>query len=531
MAALQDGFLRSVQRCGSRCALEAAGSALTYDELAERAGRVAAAVQDADEVGTPLTAVLADRTPAAFAGVLGALLAGHGYVPLNPTYPTERTRLMLERSQARTVVCDPTGAAQLAEVLAGLEPRTVILEGGDHASAGDLAAALPDHRIVGPSDLPAADARRAVELDPQAFAYLMFTSGSTGAPKGVMISHANVRHYVSAMTERYVVDETDRFSQTAELTFDNSIFDLFCAWERGARVCCPERRTLVKPGRWLAERELTIWFSVPSTAIFMRRFGQLKPGRYPSLRWSLFAGEPLPLELAQAWLVAAPNSTVENLYGPTEMTDVCIVHRHDPDDPPYEMGTVPIGRPLPGLAALIADEELREVPPGEIGELLVAGPQVSQGYWRDPGRTARAFVVPPGRDTVHYRTGDRARRPRGDDDPIIFLGRVDYQVQIFGERFELGEVEAVLREASGCDGVAAIGWPVSEAGPTAVTAFVEGDNVDVDAVRVALRERLLGHAVPRHIHAVSELPKNANGKIDRAALTAWLENPTDGSAP
>ena len=529
MRPLVSGFERSVERCGSRPALEAAGQTLTYAELGERAGSIAAAIQQAGDEGPALAGVLADRTPTAFAGVLGALLAGRGYVPLNPTFPIERTRTMIERSGARTIVCDAAGAAQLEQVLAGLDARTIVLPDAD---APTPPADWPGgHRVIAAGELPASDARRVPDADPQALAYLMFTSGSTGTPKGVMVTNANARHYVDNVVERYDPDEHDRFSQTAELTFDNSVLDLFCAWERGACVCCPDRRTLIKPGSWIRERELTVWFSVPSTAIFMRRFGQLKPGSYPSLRWSLFAGEALPLELAEAWLLAAPNSTVENLFGPTEATDVCLIHRFDPLTSPAqsEQGTVPIGHPLPGMSALIADDGLVEVAPGEVGELLICGPQVALGYWQDPERTAQAFVVPPGRDAVHYRTGDRARRPADPGGVVTYLGRRDHQVQIFGERIELGEVEAALRDASGVDAVAAIGWPVTAAGVSGIEAFVAGD-VDADAIRAALQATLLGRMVPRRIHVVPELPLNANGKVDRAVLTAWLEDPVEPPA-
>ena len=358
----------------------------------------------------------------------------------------------------------------------------------------------------------------------------MFTSGSTGTPKGVMISHAGACHYIDVLVERYAITEHDRFSQTAELTFDNSVLDLFCAWERGACVCCPDRRTLIKPGSWLRERELTVWFSVPSTAIFMRRFKQLKPGSYPSLRWSLFAGEALPVELAAAWQEAAPNSTVENLYGPTEVTVDCLIHRFNARTTPAqaEQGTVPIGRPLPDMSARIVGDDLHEVAPGEVGELLVAGPQVALGYWRDPERTAEAFIVPPGCDAIHYRTGDQVRRPANDDGEFTFLGRRDHQVQIFGERIELGEVEAALREASGLDAVAALGWPTSAVGASGIEAFVGGD-ADAGAIRAAVASTLLGHMVPRRIHVLPELPLNANGKVDRGALVAWLERPVQSA--
>jgi non-ribosomal peptide synthetase component F len=340
------------------------------------------------------------------------------------------------------------------------------------------------------------------------------------------VSHTNVLHYVDAMVDRYDIDEHDRVSQTHDLTFDVSVFDLFVTWDRGACVCCPGQRTMLNPGRYVRDARLSVWFSVPSVAMFMRRLGSLKPDSYPDLRWSLFAGEPLPVEVVRAWELAAPGSIVENLYGPTEATVVCALYSWDPHTSPdeCERGLLPIGRPLENLGMLIVDEQLHEVRPGEQGELLVSGPQVTLGYWRDAEKTAAAFVVPPGLKGVHYRTGDVVRRPRRADGPIAFMGRRDQQVKIRGVRIELGEIESALRDASGVDAVAALGWPTTLVGADAVEAFVGSDDIDVVAIRAALAKRLPVHMVPRRVRALAQLPLNANGKIDRAALVKLLES-------
>jgi acyl-CoA synthetase (AMP-forming)/AMP-acid ligase II len=154
--------------------------------------------------------------------------------------------------------------------------------------------------------------------------------------------------------------------------------------------------------------------------------------------------------------------------------------------------------------------------------LLVAGPQVALGYWDDPERTGQSFVVPPGRDRVHYRTGDRVRRPRAGG-PMTYLGRADHQVKIRGVRVELGEVEAAVREATDVDAVVAVGWPVSETGCDGIVAFVGSIDVDVQAARARLRARLPSHMVPRRIELRDALPLNASGKFDRRALVRFLE--------
>ncbi len=524
---LHSGFLRSYEQHPERPALDVAGTRLSYAELHGRAAAIAAtlAQRAPDQPGeVALTAVFASRTTVAFAGLLGALMRGHGYVPLNHALPVARTRSTLERSGCRAVIVDAESADQLPDVLAGSAPGVVVLL-PDAAQVGELAAKLPGHTVLGRGELASAATWEPPPGDGDAIAYLLFTSGSTGVPKGVMVAHRNAFNYLDFFTERYSIGPEDRISQTHDLTFDVSVADMFLAWERGACVCCPPAKTLIRPGGFIREQGLTIWAAVPSTAVFMRRFGMLEPDQYPSLRWILCAGEPLPLELAQAYVAAAPNATVENLYGPTELTIECIYHRFDAQLSPglAEHGTVPIGRPLPNMIPLVADADLREVPPGEKGELLMTGPQVTLGYWRDEKRTATSFVVPPGRDERFYRTGDLVRRPATADEPIRYLGRIDDQIKVRGVRIELGEIEAALRQATGVDAVAAVGWPRTLSGANGIVAFVGDPNADPKAAIRDLQGRLPGQVVPRRIELLTELPLNPSGKVDRAALLARLE--------
>src|SRR5262249_22806619 len=158
--------------------------------------------------------------------------------------------------------------------------------------------------------------------------------------------------------------------------------------------CCPSESALLNPDRFVREKQLTVWTSVPSVAVLMKRFGALKPNRYESVRWSFFCGEPLPVDVASAWAAAAPRSSVENLYGPTELTVACTSYRWDPRSSQHEAvhGVVPIGHPFEGMQATIVDETLQEVAPGATGELLMSGAQVTPGYWRNAEATARSYV-------------------------------------------------------------------------------------------------------------------------------------------
>src|SRR5436190_9373498 len=363
---LSSGFLRSATRFSDREALNVAGDRVSYQELAERAKRLAATLQAGAAAGeVPLTAVFASRSVTAYAGVLGVLMAGRGYVPLNRTFPIDRTTLMLERSLCSSVIVDDASEAQLDRLLASMT-RPLLLICPDRSDVADLMAKYPAHRFVGADNLASADQWTPADVSADSIAYLLFTSGSTGQPKGVMVSHRNVLHYVKYVTNRYGFSSNDRVSQTFDLTFDSSAHDLFVAWESGACVCCPTQKQLMKPGAFINEARLTAWFSVPSTAIFMRRLGELKPGLYPHLRLSLFCGEALPVDVVRDWSRAAPSSVIENIYGPTELTIGCTAYRwnNQTSHAECEQGIVPIGKPFEDMEALIVDEDLREVTAG-----------------------------------------------------------------------------------------------------------------------------------------------------------------------
>jgi amino acid adenylation domain-containing protein len=521
---LWSGFLESSRRFPNRVAIEVAGHRISYRELAQRAQALAATIQKGTGYeSVPLTGIFAYRSETAYAGVLGALMAGHGYVPLNRTFPIDRTRLMLEKSMCRTIIVDTESGPPLEKVLLGFRhPLLIICP--DREDVTELAKKLPMHQVIGASKLCHRDDWRVPDVGGNSMVYLLFTSGSTGQPKGVMVSHSNVLHYLDCVTKRYEIASGDRLSQIFDLTFDLSAHDLFVTWASGACLCVPSQKQMIKPGRFINEARLTGWFSVPSTAMFMRRLGELKPGAYPHLRLSLFCGEALLLEAVRDWSAAAPNSRIENIYGPTELTIGCTAYRWDKQTSPgdCEHGIVPIGEPFEDMDALIVDEELREVQAGKEGELIMTGPQLSQGYWRDEEKTRRAFVSLPGRQNTYYRTGDRVRRV-APDKPITYLGRVDNQIKVLGHRVELGEVESVVRSISGANAVVAIGWP-SGSNAEAIELFIERNNLDTEQLSRELKTKLPTYMLPRKIRVLEQLPLTANGKFDRGALQEIVAN-------
>jgi amino acid adenylation domain-containing protein len=515
-------FEESAERHAKLPALVVDGQTYRYDDLHGRARAVAAAIAQVDDGGSPLGAICAERSLAAYVGILGTLMAGRGYVPLTPSFPPERTRSMLERSGARTVVADAAGLEALADVADEGTPLTVIAPGEDRAPG--RAPGAP-HRVLCSGDLPPGDRAAAAPAGPEEIAYLLFTSGTTGTPKGIGIRQRNVGAYLAAVAERYDLGPGDRCSQNFALTFDLSVHDLFVSWGAGACVCVPPARTAMAPGRFVADQALTSWFSTPSTAAMMLKLRMLRPGAFPSLRWSLFCGEALTVDVADAWRAAAPGSALDNLYGPTEATIACTAFRYvgANGDGEFANGVVPIGRPFGTTRVAVVDGSMQPVAPGEAGELLLGGGQLAGGYWGDAERTGRAFVSVPALEPAGpwYRTGDLASL--GAHDELVYRGRIDDQIKIRGHRVELQEVESVVRAASDASSVVALGWPRTAAGADGIIVFLSGGSAADEAVLEGCRRTLPDYMVPREVHRVEAMPLNPSGKVDRRRLLETRE--------
>ncbi|MGD8564655.1 MAG: amino acid adenylation domain-containing protein, partial [Desulfarculaceae bacterium] len=518
------------RRFPSRPALWVNKEVYTYDQLALRAGGLAQAILSSEDQAQPLAAVLGYRSLTAYAGVLGILAAGKGYVPLHPGFPAERTRRMLSLSGVKTVIVGSEGVEVLKDVLAGFEERLTLIF-PDAEDPSDLKAIFAGHRVLAGSDYKVEqEPGHDPEVPPQNVAYLLFTSGSTGLPKGVPVSQGNACAYVNYIRRRYQVTEQDRFSQTFDLTFDLSVHDLFVCWSSGSCLYCLPKRSLMGPGKFIRDHELTMWFSVPSVIMFMAQMRMLKPGLFPSLRYSLFCGEPLPAKSAALWQQAAPQAVLDNLYGPTEATIAISYYRWDPEKSPQEavMGVVPIGWIFPEQEGLVADEKGNAVTLGDSGELLLAGTQVTGGYWNNPEKTAAQFVrLPADPQKLWYRTGDLVRQ--GDDGCLYYLGRIDNQVQVHGHRVELQEIDQALRQAGQSDLAVSVAWPVASPNVEAIYGFIcTTASLDEGEVIKRCASTLPDYMVPKKVFFISDMPLNVNGKIDRKALGHRLEEMLDG---
>ena len=499
--ALYDRFLRGLARSPHGVAIHANGTALTYQELYDRALTWAGSLLAALPERPAAVGVLAGKGIDAYTGILACLFTGVPMVPLQPSFPVLRTRQMLEAAGVEALIVDGEAATVLGKLRAEGVTLPALLDGGGGDPADtELIAPDPASRLPHPQPVEAED-----------IAYVLFTSGSTGRPKGVPVTHANGAHYFGLLDARYDFGPQDVFSQNFDLNFDCAMFDLFCAWGAGATlVAVPAGAYRDLPG-FVAEQGITVWFSTPSVVSLIRRTGGLADGALPSLRWSFFAGEAVTCQDVTDWQRAASGSAVENLYGPTELTITITRHQWSPESSPRiaVAGVVPIGPVHAGHEWLLLGTD-GEPDPVE-GELCIAGPQLMAGYL-DPSDNEGRFLEREG--TRYYRTGDRVRL--GEDGQLLYLGRLDQQVQVRGVRIELAEIDEALRQCPGVDDAVAVALP-SEQG-ISLAAFHTGERVPAVALARELSRTLPRAVLPQHFFHVAEFPLNANRKIDRRAL-------------
>jgi D-alanine--poly(phosphoribitol) ligase subunit 1 len=505
---LASPFYEQARAQPENLALRVSGKAYSYGELAALTGRAAAALGDARKVG-----VLASRTLGAYVGILASSWSGAAYIPLSPTkLPDERLAAILEIIRPDALIVDSAGLARMTPALRAIAPPLILDLSGQFNLLPELNS-LTKERVEAPSLRGADD-----------LAYVIFTSGTTGVAKGVVIKLGSIAQFLEAMRVRIKPVSADRISQTSELSFDVSVFEMFLAWGSGASVYVVPATQLMSPSHFITDHGLTIWSSVPSIAAFMRGVKTLKPGAFPSLRYSVFCGEALPYPLAEAWQAAAPSSIVENLYGPTEATVGCVSATAGSEFPATPtLNLVPSGLPLPGVEAAVVDESLAFLPVGEVGQLVIAGGQLAEGYYNEPELTRERFPTIDGKRW--YLTGDLTRQD--EHGAFHHLGRMDRQIKLMGQRVELEEIEAHLRSVSNSDNVAAVAWPIEDGLVQGVVGFTSGVSASPQELLDLLRRRLPLYMVPRRIVQLDELPHTSSGKIDRNALVLSLnESPS-----
>lgn len=520
---LSDLLLEAANKYADLPALKVAGVSYTYETLFYAVRSQAAALRNlfaAQPDRPPVVAVWATRTASSYVAILATVLAGGTYVPLSCRSPLERNRDILLRTHAMVLLHASTPPDNIVDLIGGTEVLDTI-----------PVELLKCGRI---SNFLAKFGKTAEFVSrknsPEDINYILFTSGSTGTPKGVPIRHRNLLAYLIAARNTFEPGPQDRLSQTFDLTFDLAMHDIFLALTSGAQLCIPSDFDLKMPGQYIERDKITCWFSVPYLGHVIQRQGGLSAGALSNLRCSFFCGEALPASIVRDWSIAAPNSQIENWYGPTEATVACLRYACDDngntvnDASLLEIGgIVPIGAPLGETQILVLDDELQELENDSIGRLFVSGPQIAAGYLNAPELTAEKFLKLPNHDAPYYDTGDLVRRV---DQTIHFVGRSDSQLKLRGFRIELGEIENALRKTVGDQQVVVLSWPPAPEIPTHLIGVIEdSQNVITDAVslREKLREELPLYMIPANILKLNKFAVSTSGKVDRKAIIAEVE--------
>lgn len=523
---LQEYVTRQADKRPDATALVMRQEKISYQQVEEISNKLARMLKHMGCEKGDRVCLLTPKSPVAIISLIGILKADCAYIPLDTSSPPSR----------------------LSRIVASCEPRCILIADSATESLNDLLAEanLPYAPVVGLMDGEiSADAnsgesfkirfsydnlegQSAAPLDYRAcsedLAHILFTSGSTGVPKGVMIKRSNVIHFVEWAISYFGLSQEDRVSGHPPLHFDLSTFDIYGAFAAGAQLHLAPQELNLLPNRmtsFIRDSELTQWFSAPSALNYMAKLDAVRPNDFPALKRLLWCGEMFPTPALRYWMRRLPHVKFTNLYGPTEAT-IASSYYTVPQCPATDSDPIPIGSACAGEALLVLNDDLNPVPQGEVGNLYISGVGLSPGYWRDQEKTDAAFIQNPLSAAPNeriYRTGDLARV--GDDGLFYFLGRADSQIKSRGYRIELGEIETALNalEMTQDCAVVAIDRGGFE-GAIICCAYVphRGKDVTQALLRASLSKKLPGYMMPARWISLKRMPLNANGKYDRRRL-------------
>lgn len=491
------------------------GESLTYAALVAQANRIANILMDHGLRRMDRVGILMSKRLELPATVYGILKAGGVFVPIDTTAPPSRIKFMIQDCGIRHLITEPSKESLVRQIASECQEIQHVIgidgsgQDGIHWDSWQTVAQLPaEHPVIASTE--------------QDLAYIMYTSGSTGAPKGLMHTHASGISYARISARTYQVGPDDRLGNHAALHFDQSTFEYFTGPKCGATtVLIPEEEIMfpISLGKLIEREKLTFWYSVPLTLIRLLQHGGIETIDASTLRWVLFGGEAFPPKYLWRLMALWPQARFSNCYGPAEVNQCTYFHV-----PPDRIGSdeaLPIGKLWEDTDGLVVGSDDGSVAPGEAGELLVRTPTMMQGYWGRPDLNESAFLVRerfPGYREVFYRTGDLVRFDAQGQ--LHFLGRKDRQIKVRGYRVELDEVENVFCSFDEVAESAAFSVSSDEGAiEVEVAVLLQKDAaVNSNQLRQAASKVLPPYAVPKRVNIHSEFPRTTSGKIDRSRL-------------
>jgi amino acid adenylation domain-containing protein len=510
----------SAARDPDRTAVVDRAESMTYRELDTASARLAAELTARGVGSGSRVGLFLDKSLHAIIAVWGVLRSGAAYVPLDVASPARRIARIVENAELGAILSTGKRWSTLAPALT----RSPAFVGLAQGTSGAAERRFDLETLAGSKAPPRDDDGRGRADDPTRAAYILYTSGSTGQPKGVVLSHRAARSFVDWAAAITQLAPTDMVSSHAPLHFDLSTFDLFASCLAGASVALVPPELNVFPRNladWIAEHRITVWYSVPSVLSRLALAGALDRHDWSHLRQIIFAGEVFPVAHLRRLREQIPRARYWNWYGPTE-TNVCTAYAVD-ELSAEQRTPVPIGTACANCNLLVIDDAGAVCKPGETGELHVNGPSLMTGYQAMPEATASAFVRGKGNNRSRwYRTGDLVREDTAG--LLHLIGRRDGMIKSRGYRIELGEIESILYQYPGVAEVAAVALPDEEIGNIIRVAAVAkaGGSLEAGKLRAFCAERLPAYMIPQLIEVRGPLPRGSTGKIDRLRLREEL---------
>lgn len=472
---------------------------MTFSELRDSARRIATVLAKHNFFKQPVV-VYMEKSPACIAAFMGVAYSGNFYTPIDVSMPEKRVKKILETLQPVVIITDK----------AHKKAAELIIDKNNLLMYEDMFACPNDEKILAE--------RRGRIIDTDVL-YVLFTSGSTGVPKGVIISHRAVCDYIEWLSEKFSIDEGHIIGNQAPLYFDLSVQDVYCPLRIGAMTYFINEKEFLFPAnllKKLANKNINTIFWVPTALCMVANLHALKGSHLPPLKKVFFCGEVMPNKQLNQWRGAYPDTKFTNLYGPTEVTEVCT---YFPISRTFaEEESLPIGFPCENTDIFVLNEDDQLVSNGEIGELCVRGTCLSNGYYKNPEKTVEVFVQNPLNNSypeIIYRTGDLVRYNEFGE--LMYVCRKDFQIKHMGHRIELGEIETAV---SSIDGIYA-NVCLYDDKRNIIVLFYTG-SVNEKKLAEQLRELLPGYMLPGKRCRLSTMPLNLNGKIDRQNLKAQL---------
>jgi len=518
---LQHLLINSAKKNPGKCAVLYNDESMTYGELDNVTTKLAAiltknSVKRGDRVG-----IYVNKSIPSIISMHGILKAGAAYVPLDPKAPPSRLAYIIKNCGIVCLLTSSQKLAMLQRIFPNENPLKLVLitDDSDSPKKYDRTKIIPWSEIVQSIDEPVAETK-SIETD---LAYILYTSGSTGVPKGVMISHLNAFTYINWIQDTFKISSGDRLSNHAPLHFDLSILDIFGAFHAGATlVLVPDTISTfpIKLAEWINENRISIWYSVPSALTMMLLHGNFKNYDFSSIRTIIFAGEVFPTKYLRMLMASIPHAEFYNLYGPTE-TNVITYYKVEKISED-QTNPIPIGKPCANMEVFALNKNKKIVSKiNEEGELYARGSCVAQGYWGDVGKTNKYFIVNPIQENfqeIIYRTGDIVSLDA--DGNYIFKGRRDHMIKSRGYRIELGEIETILYSHSAIKEAAVVAIPDDLIGNRIKTYVVTNNNKKLSSseLKKYCGKKLTKYMIPEGIEFRKFLPKTSTGKINRPAL-------------